>query len=99
MRNSVSLKVTLPREMAESVKEKVAAGSYASESEVILEGLRALEAREAAVEDWLRTEGVARYDAYHEGETGTRPLAEVVERIRTRHTASPKTGQRSIRLS
>jgi Arc/MetJ-type ribon-helix-helix transcriptional regulator len=38
---------------------------YATESEVIRDGLRALQERDAAVEHWLRTEGVARYDAYH----------------------------------
>jgi putative addiction module CopG family antidote len=51
--------------MAQLVKDKVAAGAYATESEVIRDGLRALQERDAAVETWLRTEGVARYDAYH----------------------------------
>jgi antitoxin ParD1/3/4 len=65
MPKTQSLSVTLPREMARLVKEKVASGSYATESEVISDGLRALQERDAAVEGWLRTEGVARYDAYH----------------------------------
>jgi antitoxin ParD1/3/4 len=65
MRETQSMSVTLPREMARLVKEKVANGSYATESEVINDGLRALQERDAAVEHWLRTEGVARYDAYH----------------------------------
>jgi putative addiction module CopG family antidote len=51
--------------MARAVKERVASGDYASESEVLREGLRALEAQEDAVERWLRTEGVARYDAWN----------------------------------
>jgi antitoxin ParD1/3/4 len=33
------------------VKEKVASGAYESESEVIREGLRALQAQEAAVDE------------------------------------------------
>lgn len=37
-------------------------GEYASESEVIRDGLRALFARDAAVEQWLRTEVVEAYD-------------------------------------
>ncbi|HRD45681.1 MAG TPA: type II toxin-antitoxin system ParD family antitoxin [Caulobacter sp.] len=50
------MSITLPVEMADSVRAKVARGDYASESEVIREGLRALEAQEEAVEQWLRTE-------------------------------------------
>jgi antitoxin ParD1/3/4 len=65
MRKTQSLSITLPHEMAQLVKEKVASGSYATESEVIRDGLRALQERDAAVEQWLRTEAVARYDAYH----------------------------------
>ena len=65
MRKTQSLSITLPHEMAQLIKDKVAAGGYATESEVIRDGLRALQERDAAVEHWLRTEGVARYDAYH----------------------------------
>ena len=64
MRATRALSVTLPHEMAKMVKSKVASGAYATESEVIRDGLRALQEREAVVERWLRTEGVARYDAY-----------------------------------
>jgi putative addiction module CopG family antidote len=64
MRATRALSITLPHDMAEMVKDKVASGAYATESEVIRDGLRALQERDAAVETWLRTEGVARYDAY-----------------------------------
>jgi hypothetical protein len=46
-------------DMAQMVKEKVASGDYATESEVVREGLRALRAQDSALEQWLRTEGVA----------------------------------------
>jgi putative addiction module CopG family antidote len=49
--------------MAEQVRARVASGAYASESEVIRDGLRALDARDRAVENWLRTEVVTVYDA------------------------------------
>ncbi len=62
MRTTRQMSITLPVEMADSVRAKVASGDYASESEVIREGLRALEARDEAVERWLRTEVVATYD-------------------------------------
>ena len=61
MRSTRQLSVTLPNEMADLVREKVASGEYASESEVIRDGLRALQARDRAVEHWLRTEVVAAY--------------------------------------
>jgi antitoxin ParD1/3/4 len=43
-------------EMAQMVKAKVTSGEYATESEVIRDGLRSLAARDAAVEKWLRDE-------------------------------------------
>jgi antitoxin ParD1/3/4 len=62
MRSTQQFSVTLPNEMAQMVKNKVLSGEYASESEVIRDGLRALQAREKALESWLRIEGVAAYD-------------------------------------
>jgi antitoxin ParD1/3/4 len=83
MRKTQSLSITLPREMARMVKDRVASGAYATESEVVREGLRALQSQEAAVEDWLRTEGVARYDAWHREPDG-RPATEVFVALRAR---------------
>lgn len=56
MRSTQQMSITLPLEMAAMVKAKVAAGEYASESEVIRDGLRVLLARDRAMEDWLRDE-------------------------------------------
>ena len=63
MRTTRQLSITLPNDMAEALRERVRSGEYASESEVIREGLRALFARDQAVEAWLRDEVVAAYDA------------------------------------
>jgi antitoxin ParD1/3/4 len=84
VRKTQSLSITLPREMARMIKDKVASGAYATESEVIRDGLRALQKQETAVENWLRTEGVARYDAWHRNPDG-RPAAEVFATLRARH--------------
>jgi antitoxin ParD1/3/4 len=46
MRSTRQFSVTLPNEMADMVRSKVASGEYASESEVIRDGLRALQARD-----------------------------------------------------
>ncbi len=63
MRTTQQMSITLPKEMADAVKSKVRAGEYASESEVIRDGLRALMARDRAVESWLRNQVGAAYDA------------------------------------
>ncbi|MGV1009960.1 MAG: type II toxin-antitoxin system ParD family antitoxin [Dermatophilaceae bacterium] len=62
MRTTRQMSVTLPHEMADMVRAKVTSGEYASESEVIRDGLRALAARDRAVEMWLRDQAVAAYD-------------------------------------
>lgn len=58
MRTTQQFSITLPNEMAEVVKAKVAAGEYATESEVIRDGLRTLLARDRAMETWLREQVV-----------------------------------------
>jgi putative addiction module CopG family antidote len=58
MRSTKQLSVTLPLEMAELVRRKVKSGEYASESEVIRDGLRALEMQNKALEAWLRDEAI-----------------------------------------
>lgn len=63
MRTTQQLSITLPNEMADVVKAKVRAGEYASESEVIRDGLRALLARDRAVEHWLLEQVAPAFDA------------------------------------
>jgi putative addiction module CopG family antidote len=63
MRSTQQLSITLPNEMAELIRAKVATGEYATESEVIRDGLRTLLARDRAVEDWLRETVAPAYDA------------------------------------
>lgn len=62
MRTTKQLSITLPNGMAEVLKERAASGAYASENEVVGDGLRALFARDEAVEAWLRTEVADTYD-------------------------------------
>jgi len=62
MRTTRQFSITLPNEMADMVLAKVQAGEYASESEVIREGLRTLALRDRALERWLHTEVCAAYD-------------------------------------
>ncbi len=50
--------ISLPRELAAYVDGLVATGAYASASEVMRAGLRALQEREGAMNSWLRDEVV-----------------------------------------
>jgi putative addiction module CopG family antidote len=50
-------------DMAEVIKAKVASGEYATESEVIRDGLRVLMARDRAMEHWLHEQVAPAYDA------------------------------------
>ncbi len=63
MRTTQQFSVTVPNEMAEMIRAKVQSGEYASESEVVRDGLRALQARDKAMEKWLWNEVVPAYDA------------------------------------
>lgn len=58
MRTTRQLSITLTKGLADMVKAKVQSGEYASESEVVRDGLRSLAARDRAVEAWLRDQVV-----------------------------------------
>ncbi|KJV09429.1 CopG family transcriptional regulator [Elstera litoralis] len=63
MRTTQQFSITLPNDMADLVKAKVSTGEYASESEVIRDGLRTLMARDRAIDGWLRNQVGPAYDA------------------------------------
>jgi antitoxin ParD1/3/4 len=85
MTTSQVFKIELPPEMVALIKDKVASGAYASESDVIRDGLQALEDRDAALEEWLTTEVAEAYDEYKADPTTVMPASEVLERIKTNY--------------
>lgn len=85
MPTSRSLRVTLPEDMAQMVKAKVESGEYASESDVIGEGLRALRDRDDALNRWLKEEVVAAYEEYQTNPSDVADGRTVAERIKARH--------------
>ncbi|PLC47896.1 type II toxin-antitoxin system ParD family antitoxin [Pollutimonas subterranea] len=71
--------------MADTVKAKVRAGEYASESEVIRDGLRALIARDCAVENWLHSQVGPAYDALKTDPTRAVTADQVRVRLAAEH--------------
>ena len=55
--------ISLPSAQSAYIDSLVQSGQYASASEVVRAGLRALRERDDAVEKWLREEVVPTYDA------------------------------------
>ena len=81
-RTTQSLSITLPLEMAQMVKAKVLSGEYATESEVIRDGLRTLAARDAAIEKWLHEKVGPTFDAVVSGEEMTESAEETLQKLR-----------------
>lgn len=87
MRTTQQMSITLPLEMAELVRTKVKAGEYASESEVIREGLRSLLARDRAVQAWLKKDVASAYDSLAKSPDLARSPQQVRQRLRGHKTA------------
>jgi len=86
--------VSLPAEQASYIDGLVASGAYASASEVVRAGLRALQERDAATERWLHAEVTPVYDAMQSNPERGRSPDEVVAAIRARHAGRLKSAKR-----
>ena len=87
MRTTQQMSITLPLELARMVKSKVEAGGYASESEVIREGLRALQERDAVVERWLQEDVGPTIDRYRADPTRGASLDDAFGRLTAKMNA------------
>jgi len=85
MPSPVKRTLSLPTEQAGYIDTLVASGTYASGSEVVRAGLRALQERDAAVEKWLREEVVSVCDALQSEPGRAIPAEQVFATIRARH--------------
>jgi len=86
MRSTQQFSVTLTNEMAAMVRAKVHSGEYATESEVIRDGLRALQVHERALDGWLRSQVAPVYDAMKANPSRAVP----VEKVRASLAAADK---------
>ncbi|MDR3727004.1 MAG: type II toxin-antitoxin system ParD family antitoxin [Terracidiphilus sp.] len=91
MRTTRQFSITLPHEMAEMVRAKVDSGEYASESEVIRDGLRALQQHERALDAFLREQVAPAYDAIKADPS----RAVSVEKVRASLAAAHKSSLRA----
>jgi len=88
MRTTQQMSITLPNEMAEFVRTKVASGDYASDSEVLRDALRALRERDRAVDAWLRNEVIPAAQALRDDSSRALSADQIraeLKRSRTRH--------------
>jgi antitoxin ParD1/3/4 len=83
--------VSLPAEQSRYIDDLVAAGTYASASEVVRAGVRALQERDAAVERWLREDVAPVYDAMLDDPNRAIDAEEVFASIRAHHADRLKT--------
>ena len=78
-------RLSVTTEIANIVRDKVASGEYASESDVVRDGLRALQERDDTLDGWLRTEVLSGLDAYQENPSQGLTLADVRADLDRRH--------------
>jgi antitoxin ParD1/3/4 len=83
---------SLPTEQAKYIDKLVASGTYATASEVVRAGLRALQERDAAVERWLREDVLRVYDAMQADPGRAVSTDQVAATLRARHAERLKTG-------
>jgi len=84
MSTTQQLHITLPANMATVVKSKVDSGEYASESEVLHDGIRMLLARDHAIERWLQDDVATAYDALKNDPSTAIPIEQVQKNIAVR---------------
>ena len=85
---------SLPDEQAKFIDKQVKSGGYASGSEVVRAGLRALQERDAAIERWLREEVVPVYDSMKADPSQGIPIEKAFAQIRERHASRIKAGKK-----
>ena len=94
MRPAQKRTFSLPAKQSKYIDAQVRAGHYASASEVVRAGLRALQERDASVEHWLRSEVVPVYDAMKADPERGIPAEKVSAELRARNAGKRKARRR-----
>jgi antitoxin ParD1/3/4 len=77
--------ISLPPDQAGYIDSQVASGHYASASEVVRAGLRALQERDAVIERWLQNQVAPVYDTMQADQTRAINAGDVLQTLRTHH--------------
>ena len=86
--STIQMSIPLPDEMAASIRRLVQSRRYASENDVVYDGLRTLLTQEQVIEDWLRSEVTDTYDSMVTDPARALTSAQVRERIAARRRAA-----------
>ena len=86
---------SLPAEQSRYIDSLVETGAYATSSEVIRSGLRALQERDAAIERWLREEVVPVAAAMRADPSSSIPIDRLFDEIRALHAERMKNPDRA----
>jgi antitoxin ParD1/3/4 len=81
---------SLPAKQAAYIDAKVDSGAYATGSEVIRAGLRALQERDAVFERWLHEEVIPAYDATKADPSTRIPAKAIFAEARARYSGRRK---------
>jgi len=84
MAQTSTLQVTLPQESVDFVQSKVASGEFDSESEVVREGIAALQDKDAGFEQWAREVAVPAYERLLADPSRGIPLDQVRKNLASR---------------
>ncbi|KAB2706092.1 antitoxin ParD1/3/4 [Ochrobactrum sp. RC6B] len=90
MANIEKRTISLPSEQAAFIDSKIKTGDYASVSEVVRAGIRALRERDAAIERWLKNDVAASYDAMTSDPSRAVSVDSALDSIRQRHAKRKK---------
>lgn len=92
MANVEERSFSLAQEQAAFIDAQVSSGAYASGSEVVEAGLRALQERDADADRWLEREVGPAYDAIAADPSRGLSAAEVFDAVRARHATRSRRG-------
>jgi antitoxin ParD1/3/4 len=81
---------SLPTEHMAYIDKKVSSGAYATASEVVHAGLRALQERDGAIERWFKNEVGPTYDALKAGTENVHSAKSVFAEVRARYAGQRK---------
>lgn len=77
--------ISLPSDQAGYIEAQVASGLYASASEVVRAGLRALQERDAVIDRWLHEQVAPVFDAMQADPSRAIGADEVAQNLRAHH--------------